>query len=83
MSHLTKDNLILAMLTCKKRADRHPDAQDAAPPVRLAVPIAVIAVGATAYGLIRIDSQAFASHAGTEAGEERESEGDPFERYDD
>lgn len=73
MSYLARDNLVLAMITGKKRAHRHPDAQDAKPPARLAAPIAAIAIGAAAYGATRIDPQAFVPHAGGEAGEEGES----------
>lgn len=72
MSHVGKDNLLLAMVTGKKHADRYPDAHDAAPPARLAVPVAALAVGAAAYGAVRIDPQAFAPHA--EAGEAGERE---------
>jgi len=75
MSHLAKDNLILAMATGKKHADRYPDAHDAAPPARLAIPVAAIAVGAAAYGATRVDPQAFTPHAGAEAGETGESGG--------
>lgn len=74
MSHLAKDNLLLAMVTGKKHADRYPDAHDAAPPARLAVPVAAIGVGAAAFGATRIDPQAFAPHASAEAGERGESE---------
>jgi cytochrome b len=74
MSHLAKDNLILAMVTGKKHADRYPDAHDAAPPARLAVPVAALAVGAAAYGATRVDHQAFVPHASAEAGEEGEHE---------
>lgn len=74
MSHLAKDNLLLAMVTGKKHANRYPDAHDAAPPARLAVPVAAIAVGAAAFGATRVDPQAFAPHASAEAGERGESE---------
>lgn len=86
MSHLAKDNLLLAMMTGKKHADRYPDAHDAAPPARLAVPVAAIAVGAAAFGATRVDPQAFAPHASAEAGERGESahgERDETEREED
>jgi cytochrome b len=75
MSLLAKDNLLLAMVTGKKHADRYPDAHDASPPARLAVPVAALAVGAAAYGATRIDPQAFVPHASAEPGEagERDS----------
>jgi cytochrome b len=83
MSFLAKDNLILAMVTGKKRTDRHPAAMDAAPPARLAIPVAVIAVGVAAYGATRVDPQAFTPHAGAEAGESGEREGGGSERDND
>ena len=83
MSHLAKENLILAMVTGKKHADRYPDARDATPPARLAVPIAAIAVGAAAYGATRVDPQAFTPHASAEAGEDGEGEDGASERDDD
>lgn len=69
MSGMTKENLIRAMLTGRKRADRHPDATDAGPPEKLAVPIAAIVVGAVAYGATRTDPQAFLPHTSAESGE--------------
>lgn len=83
MSHLIKDNLILAMTTGKKRADRYPEARDAMPPARLAIRIAAIAVGTAAYGATQIDPQAFTPHAGAESGKDGESEGGVSERDDD
>lgn len=87
MTYLTKDNLILAMLTGRKRGDLFPDAKDASPPSRLAIPVAAIAVAATAYGVTRADPQAFSSLGGTEAGEPGESKGawgaEGFESDDD
>ncbi|MEQ1779845.1 MAG: cytochrome b/b6 domain-containing protein [Hyphomonadaceae bacterium] len=74
MSYVTKDNLILAMVTGKKRRDLFPDAKDASPPSRSAVPVAAIAVAAVAYGATRIDPQAFVPHSGAEAGEGGEHE---------
>jgi len=68
MSHLLKENLIFAMVTGKKHADRYGDAHDAAPPPAMGAPLAAIAVGAAAYGALQIDPQAFMAHA-TEAGE--------------
>lgn len=75
MSHLAKDNLLLAMVTGKKHADRYPDAHDAAPPASLAVPVAALAVGAAAFGATRIDPQAFAPHASAESNEAGERDG--------
>jgi len=72
MSHLTKDNLIMAMVTGTKDASLHPGAQDAEPPARLAVPVAAIVIGTAAYSATRFDVQTFMPHdvaEGVEAGE--------------
>lgn len=69
MSAMTKENLIRAMLTGRKRADCHPGAVDADPPAKLAVPLAAIVVGAVAYGATRTDPQAFLPHTTGESGE--------------
>lgn len=76
MSHLAKDNLILAMVTGKKHASRYPDAHNAEPPARLAAPVAALVVGAAAYGATRIDPQAFTPSVRAEAGEAGETHGD-------
>lgn len=72
MSFLTRENLIVAFITGRKRADLHPGAIDARPPATLAVPLAVIAIGGAAYGATRIDPVAFTpgGHAGGEGGGE-------------
>lgn len=69
MSFLSRDNLIGAMITGRKKATHFPEAEDAAPPARLALPLAVIVVAASAYGATRIDPQAFTPGAHAEAGE--------------
>ena len=69
MSYLLKENLVLAMVTGKKHADRYNDAHDAAPPAAMSAPLAAIAVGAAAYAALQVDPQAFTPHA-TEAGED-------------
>ncbi|MEQ1489503.1 MAG: cytochrome b/b6 domain-containing protein [Terricaulis sp.] len=72
MSRMTKENLIGAMLTGRKSADRHPDARDAGPPAKLAVPIAAVVVVAVAYGATQTDPQAFLPHTNAESGERGE-----------
>ncbi|MBA3038792.1 MAG: cytochrome B [Rhizobiaceae bacterium] len=68
MSFLTRDNLIGAMITGRKKTTNFPHAQDAAPPARLAVPLAMLVVAGSAYGATRIDPNAFAPGAREEAG---------------
>tara|TARA_R110002167_G_scaffold117422_2_gene293380 strand:+ start:468 stop:1169 length:702 start_codon:yes stop_codon:yes gene_type:complete len=72
MSFLTRDNLIGAMITGRKKTTHFPKAQDAAPPVRVAVPLAVLVVAGSAYAATRVDPQAFVPGAHGEAGEGRE-----------
>lgn len=74
MSFLTRDNLIGAMITGRKKTTHFPNAQDAAPPARLAVPLAVLVVAGSAYAATRIDPQAFTPGAHGEAGEGGEAE---------
>lgn len=87
MTHLTGDNLVRAMVTGAKRRDLFPDAQDASPPSRLAIPVAAVAVAAVAYGVTRTDLQAFLSRGGIDAegaGESgRVSGGEAFESDND
>lgn len=69
MSFLTRDNLIGAMITGRKKTTHFRNAQDAAPPARLAVPLAVLVVAGSAYAATRIDPLAFVPGAHGEAGE--------------
>jgi len=69
MSFLSRDNLIGAMITGRKKTTHFPDAQDAAPPVRLAVPLAALVVAGSAWTATRIDPAAFTPGARAEAGE--------------
>lgn len=69
MSFLTRDNLIGPMITGRKKTTHFPNAQDAAPPARLAVPIAVLVVAGSAYAATHIDPLAFTPGAHGEAGE--------------
>lgn len=69
MSFLSRDNLIGAMITGRKKTTHFPEAQDAAPPLRLAVPLAVLVVAGSAWAATRIDPAAFTPGARAEAGE--------------
>lgn len=69
MSFLTRDNLIRAMITGRKKTTHFPHAQDAAPPIRLAVPLAMLAVAGSGYVATRVDPNAFALGVRAEATE--------------
>lgn len=72
MSFLTRDNLIGAMFTGCKKTTHFPNAKDAAPPARVAVPLAVLVVAGSAYAATRVDPLAFTPGAHGEAGERGE-----------
>jgi len=74
MTLLTRDNLIGAFITGTKRADLHPGASDASPPMPLALPVAVIAMSGAAYGMTTVDPKAFIPGAHAGAGERGSSE---------
>ncbi|MDI1325359.1 MAG: cytochrome b/b6 domain-containing protein [Brevundimonas sp.] len=74
MSFLTRDNLIGAMITGRKKTTHFPHARDATPPGRLAVPLAMLAVAGSGYVAMRIDPNAFAPGVRTEAAESSELE---------
>ena len=57
------------MITGRKKTTHFPDAQDAAPPVRLAAPLAALVVAGSAYAATRIDPGAFTPGARSEAGD--------------
>ncbi len=59
MSLLTRENLIIAFMTGRKRADLHPGVADARPPLPLAMPIAALVISGSAYGATRADPTAF------------------------
>jgi len=85
MSVLTRDNLIGAMITGRKKTTHLPDARDAAPPARLAVPLAIAVVAGSAFAATRIDAGAFQPGSREEA-EDRSASGQTLtaaERGDD
>lgn len=59
MSLLDKENLVRAMITGSKPADRHPGATDARRPTLLAVVIGFAVIIGAAYGIRRYDPDAF------------------------
>ncbi|MEO8375752.1 MAG: cytochrome b/b6 domain-containing protein [Sphingomonas bacterium] len=83
MSLLTRDNLIGAFITGKKNAALHPGVPDAQPPIPLAVPLALIAIGGTTYGVTVIDPVAFTRGAHADAGERDGGEAAKGERDND
>lgn len=71
---MTRDNLIGAFITGRKQAALHPGMADARPPAALAVPLAVVAIGASAYAATIIYPAAFTPGAQTKAGDQRTGE---------
>ncbi|MEN2786888.1 cytochrome b/b6 domain-containing protein [Sphingomonas qilianensis] len=76
MSLLTRDNLIGAFVTGRKRADLHPGVTDAAPPMTIALPLAGVALGLAAYGVTTLDPVAFTPGAHVESAEAGDESGD-------
>lgn len=60
MSMLSRENLIGAMVTGRKPADRHPDAHDARRPRWYGYVVAALVVGGTIYAVRTFDPLAFA-----------------------
>jgi cytochrome b len=83
MSLVTRDNLIRAFVTGRKRADLHPGALNARPPAMLAVPLALIAIAASAWGATIVYPGAFTPGAHSKAGEQNAGENARGEREDD
>lgn len=84
MSFWMRENLIQAMVTGRKLADRHPGARHARPAPLFALPFAALVVAAGVYGATLIDPLAFlpqtrvelserVGHAATVAPERRET----------
>lgn len=79
MSVLTKDNLLKAFVTGRKRADQHPGVADARPLASVAIPVAVVAMGGAAYGITLIDPVAFVPGVHAEAGEGGSDAGEVYD----
>ena len=72
MSFLTDENLVHAMITGRKRRDRHPGAEDARPAKGIAFLLTVLTVAAAAAAILSYDPHAFSQR-------EREPEADLVE----
>jgi cytochrome b len=59
MSVLQRENLLRAMISGTKPADRHPDTADAKPPGAVAVIVAALVAAAALFAVLRYDAQAF------------------------
>jgi cytochrome b len=59
MSLLSRENLVAAMISGRKPADRHPGAKDARRPSRYAVPFAALVLIGAAYAICSYDPLAF------------------------
>lgn len=74
MSILTRENLVGAMITGTKPADRHPGARDSRPPGRLAYLVAIVVIAAATGGVLAYDPLAF-TPGSTESREHRSQAG--------
>jgi cytochrome b len=59
MSRLERENLVGAMITGTKPAERHPGAADARPPSLIGLVAALLITAAAGYAILRYDPQAF------------------------
>lgn len=59
MSFLTRDNLVRAMITGSKRAERHPEASEARRPGLLAYLLGAFVIAGTVYAIVAYDPPAF------------------------
>lgn len=62
MSIMTRDNLVLAMVSGKKRAARHPDAKSAIKPGVIGIVLASLILCATVFAVLKFDPKAFSIH---------------------
>jgi cytochrome b len=59
MSFLTRDNLVRAMITGSKRAERHREAREARRPALFAYLLAALVIAGTIYAIVAYDPAAF------------------------
>lgn len=87
MSVLTRENLVRAMVTGRKPADRHADAHDAHRPPRYGLILAALVVAGTVYAVRTFDPLAFTQRSveafdhGRETGA-RDTAGDAAQSYE-
>lgn len=62
MSILTRDNLVLAMVSGNKRAVRHPGAKSAIKPDVIGIALASLILCATVFAVLKFDPKAFSIH---------------------
>lgn len=84
MSIMTRDNLVLAMITGKKSAVRHPSAKAAINPGLIGIVLTSLILCATVFAVLKFDPQAFSTQ-GREMGEanEQRSSTEPMREYSD
>lgn len=84
MSIMTRDNLVLAMITGKKNAARHPGAKAATRPGLIGIALTCLILSATVFAVLRFDPQAL-SVQGRNMGEagERRTSSEPMEAKSD
>ncbi|MDM8012145.1 MAG: cytochrome b/b6 domain-containing protein [Parasphingorhabdus sp.] len=85
MSALTRENLVRAMVSGSKPAQRHAGASDARKPSLFAYLIGMVVVAAAIFGILKIDPQAFVprSAESAEYGENQLGAQHPYEDEDD
>jgi len=81
MSAMTRENLVRAMISGSKPAQRHAGASNARSPSIVAYLIGIVVVAAAIFGILKIDPQAFVPRS-TESAEYGENEMGGQQQYD-